>query len=158
MTIPLLIWKVGIENDPYPLVFFPSDAFFFSVLRLLGFRQVVAQARLCISELCRNMLSLRFGSIKREHGSIHSPVWATQNRKTQTATKHHTQTQTTKSHNKANKKALSYWTGLLCANQKPACAEEVGPCVKQTNMKPSQIEEARRRCKEKLHVAASGRQ
>ena len=33
---------------------------------LLGFRQVVAQVCLCISELCRNMLSLRIGSIKRE--------------------------------------------------------------------------------------------
>ena len=42
------------------------QADFFSVRRLLGFRQVVAQVRLCISELCRNMLSLRIGSVKRE--------------------------------------------------------------------------------------------
>ena len=39
---------------------------FFSVRHLLGFRQVIAQVRLCISELCRNMLSLRIGSMKRE--------------------------------------------------------------------------------------------
>ena len=48
---------------------------FFSVLRLLGFRQVVAHVRHGISELCRNMLSLLIGSIKREHGPIHSPVY-----------------------------------------------------------------------------------
>ena len=47
---------------------------FFSVRRLLGFCQVVAQVRLCTSELCRNMLSLLIESIKREHGPVHSPV------------------------------------------------------------------------------------
>ena len=46
----LPVWCALVKCDPSY-----STANFFSVRRLLGFRQVAAQVRLCISELCRNM-------------------------------------------------------------------------------------------------------
>ena len=98
---------------------------FFSVLRLLGFRQVVAHVRHCISELCRNMLSLLIGSIKREHGPIHSPVYVhrrckTRDKKTQKSNKakHKTQTKTEttnqRQHRRMDKSALVELQQLVC--------------------------------------------
>ena len=46
---------------------------FFSVRRLLGSRQVVTQCLCQLNELCSILHRLLFGSIKREHGPIHSP-------------------------------------------------------------------------------------
>ena len=97
---------------------------FFSVRRLLGFRQVVAQVCLCISELCRNVLSLRIGSIKREQMDPYTVQYcpctmpSNKNQKTETATKRQTQTQkpTSKNPSKKNKKPSSCWTELLYAN------------------------------------------
>ena len=46
---------------------------FFSVRRLLGSRQVVTQCLCQLNELCSILHCLLFGSVKREHGPLHSP-------------------------------------------------------------------------------------
>ena len=135
---------------------------FFSVRRLLGFRQVVAQVRPCLSELCRNVLSLLIGSIKREHGPLHSPV-AVHRRchqhKTEKQTKpqnpkHHTQKQPqakqNKNHRKASEKTSSYWTRLLYSNSKQLmCWRDWA--LRKTNKQTKNItlQGARGRCKSK---------
>ena len=99
--------------------------------------------RPCISELCRNMLSLLIGSIKREHGPLHSPVAAHRRcykhkREKQTQPqdpKHHKQKQPqskqNKNHKKASEKHRHIGQNSSIQIQSSLCSEEIGPCVKQ---------------------------
>ena len=101
---------------------------FFSVRRLLGSRQVVTQCLCQLNELCSILHRLLFGSIKREHGPIHSPNvvhvrWRPHEENHTKQTKNHKSTNPTEAKQnkstkpKPGKTHIVARTSQLCANQ-----------------------------------------